>query len=67
MCFTSIPGTYFWSNGSAWGTCTIKGNRAELKVLDGNVALKQFTINGIGTKKFKDQVPVNSKTLVIEI
>ena len=67
MSFTSKPGTYFWSNGSAWGTCTIKGNRAELKVLDGNVALKQFTINGIGTKKFKDQVPVNSKTLVIEI
>ena len=67
MTFTSKPGTYFWSNGSAWGTCKIEGNRAELKVLDGEVALKQFTINGIGTKKLKDQNLSNSKGLIVEI
>lgn len=67
MTFTSTPGTYFWSNGSAWGTCKIEGNRAELKVLDGEVSLRQFTIRGVGTKKVKDQNLNISKSLSIEI
>ncbi|MEN8256047.1 MAG: GH116 family glycosyl hydrolase, partial [Verrucomicrobiota bacterium] len=52
MEFTGRPGTYFWSNGYAWGTCTVKkGGKAELNVLFGEVALKQFTLKGIGTKE----------------
>jgi hypothetical protein len=46
MCFTSRPGRYFWSNGSAWGECTIQKSRgklsAELSVMAGAVALCKF-------------------------
>ncbi len=67
MTFTSKPGTYFWSNGSAWGTCTISGNLAELKVLYGEIELSAFTLQGIGTKKFSRNQSVRAKELVIEI
>jgi len=51
MSFTSVPGTYFWSNGYAWGTCVIAGKKADLKVLHGGISINQFTLEGIGTKK----------------
>jgi hypothetical protein len=56
MTFTSTPGTYFWSNGYAWGTCEIAGKKADLKVLHGEISVNQFTLEGIGTKK-----PINKK------
>jgi hypothetical protein len=46
--FTNRPGTYFWSNGSAWGTFTINkdaGNReAEFRVLSGTIHLDRFKV-----------------------
>ncbi len=57
MSFNSNPGTYFWSNGSAWGTCRIDGRKATLEVLYGSIELKSFTINGLGT--------VNSSAVLI--
>ena len=44
MSFTSQPGTYFWSNGSAWGLCTISASDATLKVLKGSLSLKKFQV-----------------------
>ena len=67
MSFTSKPGTYFWSNGSAWGTCKIEANRAELKVLSGKISLRQFTIKGIGSKKIKVELSEQSDRIRIEI
>ena len=67
MSFTSRNGIYFWSNGSAWGTCKVDGNHAELNVLYGKILLRQFTIEGIGTKKLKDEVIIESRKLVIDI
>lgn len=29
---TSNPGTYFWSNGYSWGTCTVSKNSFEIEV-----------------------------------
>ena len=46
--FTNRPGIYFWSNGSAWGTCTIKeeaGKReADFRVLSGAIHLERFQL-----------------------
>lgn len=67
MTFTSRPGTYFWSNGTAWGTCRINGKSAELTVLRGSVALKNFTIEGVGSKKLKDVNITTSKSLKIDL
>lgn len=53
MSFTSKPGTYFWSNGYAWGTCSIEGRTAILKVLHGNLELADFGLEGLGTKTMK--------------
>ena len=50
-------GTWFWSNGYAWGNCTIgpdgENTHVVLEVLHGQVTLRQFTLSGIGVKKFK--------------
>lgn len=49
MKFASRPGTYFWSNGYAWGTCKIADDAAPtLTVLKGNLPLKSLYI---GQKK----------------
>jgi hypothetical protein len=51
---TSKPGTYFWSNGYAWGTCQVQGKTAVLKVLYGNMAVSQLVIAGVGSAKAKE-------------
>jgi uncharacterized protein (DUF608 family) len=67
MTFTSTPGTYFWSNGSAWGTCKVSENKAELHVLSGEVELGRFTLVGVGTKQFVNNQILKDKGFVIEI
>ena len=67
MKFTAKAGTYFWSNGTAWGTCRINGKSAELTVLKGSVALKNFTIDGVGSKRLKDATVTEGSSLKIEI
>lgn len=54
--FTSKPGTYFWSNGYAWGTCQVTGKTATINVLSGQVVLSKFTLNKVGSVKFKSLV-----------
>ncbi|MGI9277059.1 MAG: GH116 family glycosyl-hydrolase [Endozoicomonas sp.] len=47
MKFAANEGTFFWSNGSAWGTCQIQKDaewRVCLKVLHGVMTLKSFTL-----------------------
>jgi hypothetical protein len=45
MAFTARPGRYFWSNGSAWGTCQIEADgSATLSVLHGSLSLNRLTI-----------------------
>jgi len=51
--FTARPGRYFWSNGSAWGTCTIrkeaKGRTALLTVLHGSLTVRSLQLGEEGT------------------
>ena len=44
MQFTSAPGTYFWSNGYAWGMCRISDGEATLEVLRGTLGIERLRI-----------------------
>lgn len=44
MQITSRPGCYFWSNGYAWGTCTVTDNSAILEVLHGSLQLDKLVV-----------------------
>ncbi len=55
MTFGANEGTYFWSNGDAWGTCRVGpgGKTAELQVLHGGLSLKSFRLGNGAPKTFK--------------
>jgi non-lysosomal glucosylceramidase len=46
MMFTSKPGLYFWSNGYSWGTCKVETDKATLTLLEGNLTLSEFAVQG---------------------
>ena len=52
LTFGGANGCWFWSNGTAWGTCRIKGGEAkkevELKVLHGEVSFARLVLGGHG-------------------
>jgi len=50
MSFTPKSGTYFWSNGYAWGTCRIEPSKVSLTVLYGKLELNKLVI---GTKTYR--------------
>ncbi len=61
MTFAAREGTWFWSNGWAWGTCRIgpaegtAGKRtAEIKVLGGSLSLRSFTLGDAKPLVFKE-------------
>jgi len=68
--FTSKPGTYFWSNGYAWGTCQVTGKTATINVLSGKIELSKFTLTKVGSVKSKSivlsAIGQNSKTFEIK-
>ena len=51
----AAEGTFFWSNGDAWGICRIGagGRSAELRVLRGGLILKSFSLGDGPAKTFK--------------
>jgi hypothetical protein len=51
MEFTAKTGTYFWSNGYAWGTCKVTSDGAELKVLHGSLKLSALRLSDGREKK----------------
>ena len=71
MTFAPKEGTYFWSNGYAWGTCSLKkagrGMNVELSVLQGQVTLSKFSLHGLGDTSFKEPlaVPTGSKAMFV--
>lgn len=53
--FTNKPGTYFWSNGYAWGTCTVNATSINIKVLKGHLKVKKIYLgNNLIHKKSID-------------
>jgi non-lysosomal glucosylceramidase len=65
MSFTSIPGTYFWSNGAAWGTCKVENNTLQLSVLFGQVDLKKVELEGIGSVKMNNVVVKTGESKIV--
>ena len=47
---TGHPGSWFWSNGSAWGTVEVSEESATLNVFEGSLSLNTFTC---GDRSFK--------------
>lgn len=62
MTFAAKDGRFFWSNGYAWGTCTIRrasrSMNVELSVLHGQVTLSQFALRDFGSLSFKEPVTI---------
>lgn len=56
MKFAAKPGTFFWSNGYAWGMCTLRKNgrgmEVDLCVAHGQLALKRFELRSFGQTEF---------------
>ena len=56
MTFAAKEGEFFWSDGYAWGSCSLKrtgkGMNVELSVLGGQVDLSKFVVRGVGETKF---------------
>ncbi len=56
MTFAVDEGDFFWSNGYAWGTCSLKKGkknaRVELSVLHGQLHLSKFILRNFGEREF---------------
>lgn len=57
MAFKPENGLFFWSNGYQYGTIEIEDKGGDksvsLSVLNGDLSLKSFSLNGFGEEKFK--------------
>ena len=57
MTFADKDGTHFWSNGHAWGSCSIKRSkkaaRVDLSVMQGELTLEEFSLGGFGQVRFE--------------
>ena len=60
--FTDKEGSYFWSNGSAWGVCNIEekdgGYHVSFSVLHGEVELKTFALGEDIIEEFNENLIV---------
>ncbi|MEG1543309.1 MAG: GH116 family glycosyl-hydrolase [Tannerellaceae bacterium] len=57
MHITATPGSYFWSNGYAWGRCTVSNSNIIIEVIKGSLKLKKLYV---GNKK---EISLNSFNL----
>lgn len=64
MQFTATPGTYFWSNGYAWGTCQISAREATLKVLQGPLDIERLSIGKTTVKMKRKQLSTGEEETV---
>ena len=46
MSFATGPGRWFWSNGSAWGTCEVEPSVCRLSVAEGRLELATLSLGG---------------------
>ncbi len=56
MTFSAHDGSFFWSNGYAWGACSLKKTRKDIKVellvLRGQLPLSKFILRNFGDIQF---------------
>jgi uncharacterized protein (DUF608 family) len=62
--FTSEPGVYFWSNGYAWGKCTVGTDGAKLETLHGRLIINRFRLSDGREKRFKQRVVEEGSELI---
>ena len=60
--FTANPGTYFWSNGYAWGTCKVEDKKATLNIISGQLPVSNFELKGLGSLKVKNNLITSGET-----
>jgi hypothetical protein len=64
MTFAPGEGMFFWSNGYAWGNCSLKGAKeginVELSVLHGELALVKFVLDGFGYNRFDKTLQIKA-------
>jgi uncharacterized protein (DUF608 family) len=70
MIITAEPGTHFWSNGYAYGTCRIEADgealKATLMVEGGTLALRKLVLSGWGEGELDSDACIReSETLTI--
>jgi hypothetical protein len=62
MTFAAVDGQHFWSNGYAWGRCSMnkagKNINVKLTVLNGQLHLSKFVIKDLGQKDFKEPTKI---------
>ena len=66
MHFTDRPGCYFWSNGYAWGTCTVTDDTATIEVLKGSLQLDKLVI-GDKEKRLKNFRLASGENRIIKL
>ncbi|MDR2920849.1 MAG: hypothetical protein LBV72_15990 [Tannerella sp.] len=67
MTITARPGTYFWSNGYAWGTCEVKNNAVKMDVKKGSLSLNKLSLSDGREKKLKNVQINEGETFSINI
>ena len=64
MTFKEQNGSFFWSNGYAWGNCSLKKSgssvQVELSVLSGELKLQQLELQNFGLHKFDREQTVKA-------
>jgi len=64
IAFADKSGTHFWSNGYAWGSCSIKLSRraaqVELSVMQGELTLSKFTLGDFGRVEFEKPLAIRA-------
>jgi hypothetical protein len=64
MTLAPREGTFFWSNGYAWGICTLartkEGINVELAVSRGELALGRFVLDGFGYNHFDKALQIKA-------
>ena len=64
MHFTDVPGKYFWSNGTAWGICTVGTDTVEIQVLKGSLQLERLEIGKRMLKLKNFSLSENGKQII---
>jgi hypothetical protein len=66
---TSKPGTYFWSNGEAWGNYVVEKDKVNIKVKHGEIALNKLMMNGENPVKIKhkSELVQEGEQVIIEL
>lgn len=67
MQLTHQPGAYFWSNGYAWGVCTVSKDAVKVEVLKGTLKLNELELTDGRSKRIRVGEIAEGNSYVIPI